>query len=117
MSEAYPLSPTQDLEVLPHLRGFADELARFSNLLKQAHPRGRSAIGLIIHRPGPDRFLRRVCEAVARGEPIVTTHEAAALLGLSTAELVRRLEAGELPQPVYREGWKIIWRREQLRRE
>ncbi|MDR7416510.1 MAG: hypothetical protein QN193_11550 [Armatimonadota bacterium] len=114
MPQAYPLSPSRDLEVLPHLRGFAEELARFSNLLKQAHPRGRSAIGLIIHRPGPDRFLRRVCEAVARGETILTTYEAADLLGLSAEELVRRLEAGELPEPVYREGRKIIWRREQL---
>ncbi|MCS7174011.1 MAG: hypothetical protein N0A24_11720 [Armatimonadetes bacterium] len=114
MSDESALSPTQDLEVLPHLRGFPEDLARFTNLLKQAHPRGRSAIGLIIHRPGPDRFLRRVCEAVARGEAILTTYEAAALLGLPAGELVRRLEAGELPEPVYREGQKLIWRREQL---
>ncbi|MDR5709775.1 MAG: hypothetical protein QN172_09730 [Armatimonadota bacterium] len=114
MSQDCPLSPARDLEVLPHLRGFPEDLARFSNLLKQAHPRGRSAIGLIIHRAGPARFLRRVCEAVARGEAILTTYEAATLLGLSAEELLRRLEAGELPEPVYREGRKLVWRREQL---
>ncbi len=117
MSDSHPLDPWRDLEVLPHLRGFPEDLERFSNLLKQAHPRGVSAIALIIHRPGPDRFLRRVCEAVARGEAILTTHEAAAALGVSAEELLRSVEAGEVPQPMYREGHKLIWRREQFGRE
>jgi hypothetical protein len=105
---------SHDLAVLPHLRGFPDELERFSTLLKQAHPHGKSAAGLIIQRPGTRRFLRFVCEAVVRGQEILTTYEAAAALGIPTEELWRRVEAGELPPPVFREGEKAVWRREHL---
>ncbi len=106
--------PSRDLAVLPHLVGFPEEFERFSTLLKHAHPRGMSAIDLIIHRPGSNRFLRRVCEAVARGEAILTTYEAAAALGITAEELFRRLEAGEVPQPVFREGRKLVWLRNEL---
>ncbi len=106
--------PSRDLAVLPHLRGFPEEFERFSNLVKHAHPRGTSAIDLIIHRPGSNRFLRRVCEAVACGEAILTTYEAAAALGISPEELLERLEAGEVPEPVFREGRQLVWLRDQL---
>ncbi len=109
-----PSDLSHDLAVLPHLRGFPDEFERFSTLLKQAHPHGKSAAGLIIQRPGTRRFLRFVCEAVVRGEEILTTHEAAAALGIPVKEMWRRVEAGELPAPLFREGEKAVWRREDL---
>jgi hypothetical protein len=30
-----------DFKVLEHLRGYPEELRRYSNLMKQSHPRGR----------------------------------------------------------------------------
>ncbi|MDR5682818.1 MAG: hypothetical protein QN163_02150 [Armatimonadota bacterium] len=103
-----------DLAVLHHLRGFPDELERYANLVKQAHPRGRSAIAMIIQRPGPDSFLRRVVRAVHDGERIVTTVDAAERLGMTPAELLRRLDAGELPLPLFRDGRKVIWGADRL---
>jgi len=105
-----------DLEVLTHLRGFPEELERYANLVKHAHPLGRSACGLIIHRSGRQGFLRRLCELVASGEPVVTLLEGAALLGCSPAQLLERLDRGELPAPEFRDGPRVIWRRQALQR-
>lgn len=103
-----------DFAVLPHLRGFPDALERYANAIKHAHPRGKSVVAMMIQRPGADRFLRRVALAVHSGERILTTVEAAEALGMATSELLRRLDAGELPPPVFRDGRKVIWRAEQL---
>jgi ATP-dependent Clp protease adapter protein ClpS len=105
---------TTDFAVLPHLRGFPDDLERYANLMKQAHPRGKSAVATMIQRPGADSFLRRVALAVHNGEQILTTVAAAERLGVTPAELLRRLDAGELPPPLFREGRKVIWRTDQL---
>ena len=32
-----------DVKVLEHLRGYPEELRRYSNLMKQSHPRGPSS--------------------------------------------------------------------------
>ncbi len=101
-----------DLEVLAHLRGFPEELARYANLVKHAHPRGSSACALIIHRPGPPGFLRALCQLVAQGESVVTTWELARRSGLEPAELLEALDRGELPSPEFRDGTKAVWRRE-----
>jgi len=101
-----------DLEVLRHLQGFPDELERYANLLKHAHPQGRSACGLIIQRPGPAGFLRRLCELLVAGEAVVTTAEAARLLRTTPQQLLERLDRGEVPAPEFRDGAKVIWRRE-----
>jgi hypothetical protein len=105
---------TTDFAVLPHLRGFPDDLERYANLMKQAHPRGKSAVAMMIQRPGARSFLRRVALAVHNGETIVTTLGAAEALGLTPAELLRRLDAGELPPPIFRDGRKAIWTADQL---
>lgn len=103
-----------DREVLAHLRGFPEELERYANLVKHAHPHGRSACGLIIHRPGPEGFLRRLCQLVAEGVAVVTTWEAANLLGTDPAHLLELLEQGQLPQPEFRDGARVVWRRQAL---
>lgn len=103
-----------DREILSHLRGFPEELERYANLVKHAHPLGRSACGMIIHRPGPSGFLRRLCELVASGQSVVTTWEAARLAGGSPADLLERLDRGELPPPEFRDGVRVIWRLEVL---
>jgi hypothetical protein len=107
------MDPTaRDVQVLPHLQGFPEEIKRFSNLVKQAHPKGKSAIDLILQRPGArPTFLHRVCAAVADGEDIVTTVEAARILAVPPGELIRRLDAGELPAPVFHDGRRAIWPR------
>lgn len=112
----HPEEPPLDLdrEVLSHLRGFPEELERYANLVKHAHPLGRSACGMIIHRPGPPGLLRRLCELVASGQPVVTTWEAARLVGISAAELLARLDRGELPEPEFRDGARVLWRRQVL---
>ena len=61
-----PSPENLDLMVLRHLRGFPDELHRFSNAVKQAH--GRSAVDLFLSRPAPpDSFLAALCRAVLDG--------------------------------------------------
>ncbi len=110
--EPRELALTLDLQVLAHLRGFPEELERYANLVKHAHPRGRSACALIIHRPGPRGFLRRLCQLVAAGVPVVTTWEAAALLGVEPPQLLEMVARGQLPPPEFQEGWRIIWRRQ-----
>jgi hypothetical protein len=34
----------EDLKVLSHLRGYPEDLRHYSNLIKQSHPRGMSAL-------------------------------------------------------------------------
>jgi hypothetical protein len=98
-----------DTMVLHHLRGFPDELRRFSNFLKQAH--GRSAIDFVLSRPAPENsFLAAVCRAVRDGEDAVTVVEAAEMLGIPPAAMLARSPA-ELPEPLWGEGRYRLWRR------
>src|SRR3989337_2091581 len=41
----------RDTLVLAHLRGYPEELRHYSNLIKQAHPRGMSALDFVLRRP------------------------------------------------------------------
>ena len=41
----------RDTLVLRHLRGYPEELRHYSNLIKQAHPRGISALDFVLRRP------------------------------------------------------------------
>ncbi len=111
--ELNPNDTSLDLAVLAHLRGFPDDLQRYANLIKHAHPQGKSAVAMIIHRPGSG-FLRRLCELVASGEDVVTTVEAAELVGLTVEALLACLESGTLPEPLYRAGARAIWSRPAL---
>jgi len=103
-----------DTIVLRHLRGFPDELRRFSNFLKQAH--GRSAVDFVLSRPAPeDSFLAAVCRAVRDGEDVVTVVEAAEMLGVGPAALLAS-GAAELPPPFWGEGRHRLWRRADIAR-
>jgi hypothetical protein len=111
--EPNPADAALDLAVIAHLRGFPEDLERYANLVKHAHPKGKSAVALIIHRPGSG-FLRRLCELVASGEDVVTTVEAAELVGVTVEGLLARLEGGTLPAPLFRQGTRVIWSRPTL---
>jgi len=99
-----------DLMVLHHLRGYPDELRRFSNLMKQSH--GRTAAEYFLARPvAGDSFIAAVSRLVMAGEDIVTVVEAAELLGVPPATLLTPERQHDLPEPLTGEGRYQLWRR------
>jgi hypothetical protein len=101
-----------DAMVLAHLRGYPDELRRFSNLTKQAHLDGRAAVEFFLSRPtDAHSFLATLCRLVRDGEDIVTVVEAAEILGVPPGTLLDPDRAGTLPAPLAGEGRYRIWRR------
>jgi len=111
------LSRDLDLAVLAHLRGFPEELRRFSNLIKQAHPHGRTAVEFFLSRPtADDSFVAALCRFVRDGEDVVTVVEAAEVLGLPPQALLDPARAPHLPPPLYGEGRYRVWRRADLTR-
>jgi hypothetical protein len=104
-----------DVVVLHHLRGFPDELHRFSNVLKQTH--GRSAVEFFLSRPAsPDSFLAALCRAARDGEDVVTVIEAAELLGRPAASLLTPEAETTLPLPFWGTDRHRLWRRTDLMR-
>jgi len=100
-----------DLVVLAHLRGYPAELRRFSNLVKQAHPQGRTAAEFFLSRPVAEgSFVAALCRLVQAGEEIVTVVEAAELLGVPPSTLLDP-DAVKLPPPIFGEGQHRVWRR------
>src|SRR5438132_11116393 len=84
-----PASPDLDFAVLAHLRGYPEELRRFSNLIKQAHPHGRTAVDFFLSRPvAGDSFVAALCRLVQAGEDIVTVVEAADLLDMTPGRVL-----------------------------
>jgi hypothetical protein len=107
-----PGSRDLDLAVLSHLRGYPEELRRFSNLMKQAHPQGRSAAEFFLTRPvAAGSFIAALIGLLQAGEDIVTVVEAAELLGDSPAALLTPPRLSQLPAPLAGEGRYRIWRR------
>jgi hypothetical protein len=101
-----------DLSVLGHLRGYPEELRRFSNLMKQAHPNGRTAAEFYLSRPvADDSFVAALCRLVKAGEDIVTVVEAAEMLGVAPSRLLEPSTAAGVPRPVWGEGRYQVWRR------
>lgn len=108
MATEFPL----DFKVLAHLRGYPEELRRYSNLLKQTHPRGVSAVDFLLKRPGSGDFVEAVCRLVRDGEEIVSAVEAAELLSVPPKTFLEDLAARpRFPAPLYRQDHRAVWRR------
>jgi len=101
-----------DLAILAHLRGYPEELRRFSNLIKQANPHGRTAAEFYLSRPvAEETFLAALIRFVRTGEDIVTVVEAAELLGIPPSALLEPAHRDDLPAPLWGEGRYRLWRR------
>jgi hypothetical protein len=101
-----------DLTVLAHLRGYPEELRRFSNLIKQAHPHGRTAVDFFLSRPvAGDSFVAALCRLVQAGEDIVTAVEAANLLGMPPSRVIELSGTPGFPRPLTGAGRHQVWRR------
>lgn len=101
-----------DFRVLPHLQGYPDDLHRYANLMKQAHPRGISAVEFLLNRPhGADGFVETVCRLVRDGVDILSGVEVAARLGQPPATFLTAV-AGQpdFPEPLFRSTDRGIWR-------
>jgi hypothetical protein len=105
-----------DLKVLAHLRGYPDDLRRFSNMMKQAHPRGTSALRLVLGRPtASGSLVAAVCRAVADGVPIATAVEAAERFGVSPAQFLAEIASRpDFPRPLFAAGHRRLWRQADL---
>ncbi len=101
-----------DFKVLQHLRGHPEELHRYANLMKQAHPRGISAVEFLLKRPpSPDGFLEAICHFVRDGVDILTEVEAAARVGRSPAAFLDEVASQpEFPASLFRKAQWGIWR-------
>lgn len=106
----------EDLRVLAHLRGYSEDLRHFSNLIKQAHPRGMSALKLVLGRPAAsDSLIAAVCRSVADGVEIASAVEAAELFGVPPAVFLNHVAARpDFPQPLFASAHRRIWRRADL---
>jgi hypothetical protein len=101
-----------DLKVLAHLRGYPEDLRHYSNLIKQAHPRGMSAVRLVLGRPASSASLiAAVCRYVSEGVPIASAVEAAELFDRPPAEFLRDIASRpDFPQPLFAAEHRRVWR-------
>lgn len=110
MSDAAPFPA--DFRVLEHLRGYPDDLRRYSNLLKQTHPRGVSAVEFLLKRPPTGDFVEAVCALVRDGVDLVTAVGAADLAGVTPRVFIEEIASRpDFPAPLYRQEHRAIWRR------
>jgi len=108
----------RDFEVLPHLRGYPEELHRYANLMKQAHPRGMSALEFLLGRAeAQDGFLETLCRMVRAGAAPVTAVEAAELAGVPPQAFLEGVAARpDFPAPVFRHAHRAVWRKADVER-
>jgi hypothetical protein len=106
----------EDLRVLSHLRGYPEDLRRYSTLIKQAHPRGMSALKLVLNRPAAsDSVIAAVCRHVAAGVEIASSVEAAELFGVPPDAFLEQVAARpDFPEPLFAAAHRRIWRRADL---
>lgn len=102
----------EDLKVLAHLRGYPEDLRHYSNLIKQAHPRGASALRHILGRPASSASLiAAVCRYVAEGIPIASAIEAADLFGVPPRQFLDEIASrADFPAPLFAVDHRRIWR-------
>jgi len=101
-----------DLVVLGHLRGYPDELRRFSNLMKQAHPhRGVASEFFLSREVSGDSFVAALARLAQAGEDVVTVVEAAELLDRPPAQVLHLAGLPGFPRPLFGEERHQIWRR------
>lgn len=108
----------RDVDLLTHLRGYPEELKHFSNLMKQSHPHGRSAIefltGRAVARPS---FLDALARAARGGEAVLSAVEAAERFGVPPRRFLDEVASREgFPPPLFREEHKALWRAEDVER-
>jgi hypothetical protein len=102
----------RDTLVLQHLRGYPEELRHYSNLIKQAHPRGMSALDFVLRRPAAsDSFVAAVCRLVAAGEHLLSAVEAAEHFGVAPRPFLETIAARpDFPAPLFAREEKRLWR-------
>lgn len=102
-----------DFKVLEHLRGYPDELKRYSNLIKQVHPRGMSAVEFLLKRPSAaDDFVAQVSRLVRDGQELMNVVEAAEAAGLEPKAFLNGLASEpDFPRPLFRKDHKAVWRK------
>jgi hypothetical protein len=106
-----------DFQVLARLRGYPEDLRRYTTLMKQAHPRGLSAAEFLLSRAGArEGFLEAVCRLVADGIDVVTAVEAAEMVGLPLAAAGDLAARPGFPSPLYGRGPRALWRRADVER-
>lgn len=104
-----------DFKVLEHLRGYPEDLRRYSNLIKQVHPRGQSAVAFLLGRPPSGDFVEAVCRFVRDGVDVVSAVEAAEAVGLPPGEFLDRVASREeFPAPLFRRGHRALWARREV---
>lgn len=102
----------EDLKVLAHLRGYPEDLRHYSNLIKQAHPRGMSALRQVLNRPASSASLiAAVCRYVADGVPIASAIEAAELFDVAPRAFLDDIASRpDFPAPLFAADHRRIWR-------
>ncbi|HET8680129.1 MAG TPA: hypothetical protein VFM39_08395, partial [bacterium] len=102
----------EDLKVLAHLRGYPEDLRHYSNLIKQAHPRGISALRQVLSRPPSSASLvAAVCRYVADGVPIASAIEAAELFEVPPRTFLDEIASRpDFPAPLFAADHRRIWR-------
>ena len=104
-----------DIVVLTHLRGYPEELRRYSNLIKQIHPRGMSAVEFLLKRPPSGDFVEAIARLVRDGVEIVTAVEAAEMAGVPPRTLLDEVASrADFPVPLYRKEHRAVWRRAEV---
>lgn len=117
MSDGTARDPfARDLEVLAHLRGYPEDLARFANLMKQAHPHGKTAIDVVLGRPAAeDSLVVAVCRSVAEGVPVLNAVEAADLWGVPPRRFLEEVASRPgFPAPLFAREHRRLWRRPEV---
>ncbi len=103
----------EDLKVLVHLRGYPEDLRHYSNLIKQAHPRGMSAVRMVLSRPASSASLiAAIARSLSEGVPIISAIEAAEQFAVPPRQFLDEIAARpDFPAPVFAADHRRIWRR------